>query len=364
MTATADLLTRDIAHLIHPLHEEPLQRNARVWVKGDGAILTDADGREYIDGLAGLWNVTGRARPDGAGRRDARAGRRAGLRIRVRRQLQPARHRVGRAPRRTLLPVHQPLLLHQRRRRGDRQQHQDGARVLEAARPAGQDEGDLPDQRLPRGHARGDERHRPEPLLAALRAAGAGLLAHPRPRPVPLRGAARREPGRGCRERARTGHPARGARHGGDVHRRARAGRGRRHRSPGRLLPAHPRDLRPVRRAARRRRGYHRLRPDRAPLRARALGRRAGHHAVRQGDHVGVLPLRRHRHQRPGGRDARRRRRAVDARLQPTAPIRWAARWPCGRCASSRTSGSPSRRPPRATSFSPGSTRCYPITRT
>ena len=58
MTATAELLTRDLAHLIHPLHEEPLHRHARVWVKGDGAMLTDADGREYIDGLAGLWNVT------------------------------------------------------------------------------------------------------------------------------------------------------------------------------------------------------------------------------------------------------------------------------------------------------------------
>ena len=58
MTATADLLTRDLAHLIHPLHEESLHRNARVWARGNGAILTDADGREYIDGLAGLWNVT------------------------------------------------------------------------------------------------------------------------------------------------------------------------------------------------------------------------------------------------------------------------------------------------------------------
>ena len=58
MTATADLLARDAAHLIHPLHDEALHRRARVWVKGDGAILTDADGREHIDGLAGLWNVT------------------------------------------------------------------------------------------------------------------------------------------------------------------------------------------------------------------------------------------------------------------------------------------------------------------
>ena len=58
MTATADLLARDAAHLIHPLHDEALHRRARVWVKGAGAILTDADGREHIDGLAGLWNVT------------------------------------------------------------------------------------------------------------------------------------------------------------------------------------------------------------------------------------------------------------------------------------------------------------------
>ena len=58
MTATADLLPRDRAHLIHPLHDPALHRNARVWARGDGAMLTDADGREYIDGLAGLWNVT------------------------------------------------------------------------------------------------------------------------------------------------------------------------------------------------------------------------------------------------------------------------------------------------------------------
>ena len=52
------LLDRDRAHLIHPLHDEKLHASGRVWVKGTGAILTDADGRSYIDGLAGLWNVT------------------------------------------------------------------------------------------------------------------------------------------------------------------------------------------------------------------------------------------------------------------------------------------------------------------
>lgn len=54
----ADLLNRDLAHLVHPLHNRNLHAAAgHVWVKGEGAILTDADGKEYIDALAGLWNV-------------------------------------------------------------------------------------------------------------------------------------------------------------------------------------------------------------------------------------------------------------------------------------------------------------------
>ena len=48
---------RDLAHLIHPLHSRAMHEGAHVWVKGEGAILIDADGGEYIDGLAGLWNV-------------------------------------------------------------------------------------------------------------------------------------------------------------------------------------------------------------------------------------------------------------------------------------------------------------------
>ncbi|MEE2790837.1 MAG: aspartate aminotransferase family protein [Acidobacteriota bacterium] len=56
MTNT-ELLARDTAHLIHPLHDARAQQTARVWVRGTGATLTDADGREYIDGLSGLWNV-------------------------------------------------------------------------------------------------------------------------------------------------------------------------------------------------------------------------------------------------------------------------------------------------------------------
>ena len=61
----ADLLARDLASLIHPLHDANAQRSARVWVRGHGSLLVDADGHELIDGLSGLWNVA-----LGHGRRD------------------------------------------------------------------------------------------------------------------------------------------------------------------------------------------------------------------------------------------------------------------------------------------------------
>ena len=51
------LVERDIAHVIHPQYLQAEARNAIVLVKGEGAVLTDARGREYIDGLSSLWNV-------------------------------------------------------------------------------------------------------------------------------------------------------------------------------------------------------------------------------------------------------------------------------------------------------------------
>jgi putrescine---pyruvate transaminase len=48
---------RDQRHLIHSLHNAALQREAHIWTSGRGAILVDEDGREYLDALAGLWNV-------------------------------------------------------------------------------------------------------------------------------------------------------------------------------------------------------------------------------------------------------------------------------------------------------------------
>ena len=53
----ADELSRDRAHLLHPLHRCEAQAKAHVWVGGQGAVLVDQHGTEYLDGLAGLWNV-------------------------------------------------------------------------------------------------------------------------------------------------------------------------------------------------------------------------------------------------------------------------------------------------------------------
>ncbi len=51
------LLSRDLKHLIHPLHSPVAHQEGHVWVSGEGALLVDADGRQYLDGLSGLWNV-------------------------------------------------------------------------------------------------------------------------------------------------------------------------------------------------------------------------------------------------------------------------------------------------------------------
>lgn len=57
MSAITDRIAVDQAHLLHPLHHPSAHKTPTVWVSGQGATITDASGRDYIDGLAGLWNV-------------------------------------------------------------------------------------------------------------------------------------------------------------------------------------------------------------------------------------------------------------------------------------------------------------------
>ena len=57
MDGTTQLLETDRRYLVHPLHHPDDHRQPLVVVEGKGAILRDAEGLEYIDGLSGLWNV-------------------------------------------------------------------------------------------------------------------------------------------------------------------------------------------------------------------------------------------------------------------------------------------------------------------
>ncbi|MCL6503543.1 MAG: aspartate aminotransferase family protein [Pirellulales bacterium] len=50
-------LARDLAHLIHPLHQPQAQAHGHVWLRGEGAELIDHRGQRFLDALAGLWNV-------------------------------------------------------------------------------------------------------------------------------------------------------------------------------------------------------------------------------------------------------------------------------------------------------------------
>jgi adenosylmethionine-8-amino-7-oxononanoate aminotransferase len=53
----AELARSDRKHLIHPLHHPVDNANTVIYVRGSGVTIQDIDGREYIDGLSGLWNV-------------------------------------------------------------------------------------------------------------------------------------------------------------------------------------------------------------------------------------------------------------------------------------------------------------------
>jgi adenosylmethionine-8-amino-7-oxononanoate aminotransferase len=46
-----------MSHLIHPLHHPSANATEKTWVSARGALVTDDEGREFIDGLAGLWCV-------------------------------------------------------------------------------------------------------------------------------------------------------------------------------------------------------------------------------------------------------------------------------------------------------------------
>jgi adenosylmethionine-8-amino-7-oxononanoate aminotransferase len=53
----AELIKADQDHLIHPLHHPIDNAEPIIYVRGRGAMVEDVGGHQYLDGLAGLWNV-------------------------------------------------------------------------------------------------------------------------------------------------------------------------------------------------------------------------------------------------------------------------------------------------------------------
>ena len=205
------------------------------------------------------------------------------------------------------------LLLHERRRGGERERRQ--ARAPRHRPQQGHRAVPLVPRRDER---RGDADGRPAPLGG--RARDARGREDVRPLHVPL---PRRSPGslpRVHRRAAPRGDP----RVRGRTHRRGGDSRdGHRHQRdhpPARRLPAgDPRGLRPARDPADPRRGDGGLRADGQVVRLRALGRRAGHHHRGEGHQLGLRPARRddrpRRDRRPGARPVLPRR--ADLRRPP-----------------------------------------------
>ncbi len=57
MSIQTSLLAQDSKYLLHPLHHPETHKSPLIISSGDGILLRTVEGREYIDGLAGLWNV-------------------------------------------------------------------------------------------------------------------------------------------------------------------------------------------------------------------------------------------------------------------------------------------------------------------
>ncbi|MGD9744507.1 MAG: aspartate aminotransferase family protein, partial [Dongiaceae bacterium] len=57
MDTAQALVETDKRFLIHPLHHPKDHEHPMLMVEGRGAMLKDAAGKEYIDGLSSLWNV-------------------------------------------------------------------------------------------------------------------------------------------------------------------------------------------------------------------------------------------------------------------------------------------------------------------
>ena len=284
-------------------------------VRGEGCRIVDAEGRSYLDGLAGLFTVQ-----VGHGRREL-------AQVAARQAEELAFFPLWSYAHPSAIDLAERLAHYAP---GDLDRvffTSGGGEAVESAwklakqyfkligKPY-EDQGDQPLDRLPRHPAGRARDHRGLRVPRAVRAAGARRLQGAQHQRLPR---AARPGGEGVRavggRPRRGGDPRRGRRHGGRGVRRARAERGRLLPAAARLLRAAARDLHAPRRAAGLRRGDLRVRPHRLDVRLLRLRLRPGHHHLRQGHDLGLLADRRDDRQRSAVRAVRQRHGVVPARL-------------------------------------------------
>ena len=173
-----EMVARDLDHLIHPLHNRKTHASAaHVWVKGEGAILFDADGKEYIDGLAGLWNVVA-----GHGRKELAAAAATQMETLAycsayAGSSNPPAIELATKLAEMCYPSINRFFFTSGGGESTETSIKTGALLLEDARARAQDQGHLARMGLSRRDARRHERHRHQELLADVRAARARVRA-------------------------------------------------------------------------------------------------------------------------------------------------------------------------------------------
>ena len=197
--ATTQLIDRDRRYLVHPLHHPDDHRQPLVVVEGKGAMLYDAGGSGYIDGLSGLWNVN-----VGHGR-----GELADVAAAQMRRIAFASAYIG-ATNEPAVRLAEKIVGHAYANsaavyfttagaESERIRLQIRPLLLEGQRQAGQDQDHLAHPRLSRGDHGGDERDRHGRLSQDVRADGAGLRPG-RSHPTLIAGKGNAEPGLGAAE--------------------------------------------------------------------------------------------------------------------------------------------------------------------
>ena len=148
-----------------------MHSNGIVWFRGKGAILEDADGKEYLDGLAGLWNNTAghgqQSLVDAASQQMATLPYASGYTGSTNPKAIELAERLS--------EMMYPKINHFFFTSGGGE----SSEVLEAQRQAGENEGDFEAVGLSRGDVGRDVRHRNQQLLADVRTENPRICPHP-----------------------------------------------------------------------------------------------------------------------------------------------------------------------------------------